>query len=399
MARRHRARAAGQAVYDRGDLVPDDLMIDAHPRPADRGRRERGFVLDGFPRTSRRPRRSTRCSSELDRALDVVLEFQLRDEVALERLVQRRAEEGRADDTPEAIRTGSRSTTSRRSRSSSTTARAGILVGIHADRPIDEVFARDPAGARAGGGRDDHPQVPAEIEQMARAGAVVAETLALIGEHIAPGHHDRRSSTARGASSSARKEACRRSRATAATRRRSARRRTRWSSTASRARTRSREGDLLSVDVGVTLDGFVGDSAYTFPSARSRPMRSGCSTSARQRSPPGSSRPRRQPALGHLARRSARDRGRTASRSSAASSATASGGRCTRTRRSRTSASPAAVRCSQPGMTLAIEPMINAGGAGGRPARRRMVDLDRRRARFPRTSSTPSRSPMTDRGS
>src|ERR1044072_2618497 len=25
-----------------------------------------------------------------------------------------------------------------------------------------------------------------------------------------------------------------------------------------------REGDILSVDVGVTLDGFVGDSAYTF---------------------------------------------------------------------------------------------------------------------------------------
>src|SRR5207253_9041396 len=25
------------------------------------------------------------------------------------------------------------------------------------------------------------------------------------------------------------------------------------------------EGDILSVDVGVTLDGFVGDSAYTFP--------------------------------------------------------------------------------------------------------------------------------------
>jgi methionyl aminopeptidase len=28
---------------------------------------------------------------------------------------------------------------------------------------------------------------------------------------------------------------------------------------------RLREGDILSVDVGVTLDGFVGDSAYTFP--------------------------------------------------------------------------------------------------------------------------------------
>ena len=51
------------------------------------------------------------------------------------------------------------------------------------------------------------------------------------------------------------------------------------------------EGDLISVDVGVTLDGFVADSAYTFPvgdviergaaAARRRPA---------TRSPPGSSR-------------------------------------------------------------------------------------------------------------
>ena len=49
-----------------------------------------------------------------------------------------------------------------------------------------------------------------------------------------------------------------------------------------------RDGDILSVDVGVTLEGFVADSAYTFRSARSRPRRSACSRPARPRSPPGS---------------------------------------------------------------------------------------------------------------
>ena len=63
----------------------------------------------------------------------------------------------------------------------------GNLVGIHADRPVDDVFERDPAGARAGGGQVIIRKAPAEIERMARAGAVVADTLALIGERARPG--------------------------------------------------------------------------------------------------------------------------------------------------------------------------------------------------------------------
>ena len=54
---------------------------------------------------------------------------------------------------------------------------------------------------------------------------------------------------------------------------------------------RVEEGDLISVDVGVTLDGLVADSAYTFAGRRDRRRRrSGCSMSARRRSTPASSR-------------------------------------------------------------------------------------------------------------
>jgi methionyl aminopeptidase len=104
----------------------------------------------------------------------------------------------------------------------------------------------------------------AEIERMARAGEVVAETLALIGEHARPGvttqeldeladEHIR----SRGGTPTFK---------------------------GYRGYPASicvspnemvvhgipgpyalREGDVLSVDVGVTLDGFVADSAYTFP--------------------------------------------------------------------------------------------------------------------------------------
>ena len=47
-------------ILERGDLVPDDLMVGLiRERLAD----EDAFVLDGFPRPSRKPRRSKRCST------------------------------------------------------------------------------------------------------------------------------------------------------------------------------------------------------------------------------------------------------------------------------------------------------------------------------------------------
>ena len=48
-----------EPILERGDLVPDDLMIDLIRERLDG---EDGFVLDGFPGRFRRPRRSTRCS-------------------------------------------------------------------------------------------------------------------------------------------------------------------------------------------------------------------------------------------------------------------------------------------------------------------------------------------------
>ena len=114
---------------------------------------------------------------------------------------------------------------------------------------------------------------------------------------------------------------------------RSAHRRTRWSCTGSPALPpRGGRPDL--VDVGVTLDGFVADSAYTFAVGE---IDAGCAAPDRRlpRSlDAGVSRSAcRQPDRGHLAAVQ-RTRSPPASRSSGRSSATAWGVRCTRSPRS-----------------------------------------------------------------
>jgi methionyl aminopeptidase len=105
---------------------------------------------------------------------------------------------------------------------------------------------------------------PAEIETMARAGAVVADTLALLEEHIQPGVTT--------AELDELAEEFIRSRGGVPTFKgyKGYPAATCLSPNAMvvhgiPGRTKLENGDILSVDVGVTLDGFVADSAWTFP--------------------------------------------------------------------------------------------------------------------------------------
>ncbi|HEY7539259.1 MAG TPA: adenylate kinase [Methylomirabilota bacterium] len=132
-----------KALYDRGDLVDDATIVELIESRLDRGDTIPGFVLDGFPRNTAQAEALDDLLARLGRDLDVVFELQASDrEVLLERLAKRAAEEGRTDDTPEAIRKRleiyDRETAPLVEYYRST---RGNVVGIHADRPIEDVFA------------------------------------------------------------------------------------------------------------------------------------------------------------------------------------------------------------------------------------------------------------------
>jgi adenylate kinase len=131
-----------KAVYDRGDLVSDELMIRLIRDRLSRGDTVSGFVLDGFPRTMPQAEALDEVLRGLGRDLDVAFDFQVPDrEVLLERLLARASEEGRSDDTPEAIQRRlelyDRETAPLVEYYRSHQAN---VVGIHADRTVDEVF-------------------------------------------------------------------------------------------------------------------------------------------------------------------------------------------------------------------------------------------------------------------
>jgi adenylate kinase len=130
-----------RSVYDAGDLVPDDLMIDLIRERLGASDTADGFILDGFPRTVAQSEALDRMLEEIDRELLAVLYFQVPDELAVERLHVRSLQEGRTDDTPEIIRHRLEVFHQSTEPVVEYYRSKGILVGIHAERPIDAVFA------------------------------------------------------------------------------------------------------------------------------------------------------------------------------------------------------------------------------------------------------------------
>jgi adenylate kinase len=130
-----------QDVYDRGDLVSDDLMIELIRARLAQPDTEHGFILDGFPRTTVQAEALDRMFGEIGRSFSVVFALQIPDAVAFERLRRRAQLEGRADDTDEAIRRRLDNYHRETEPLIEYYRARGHLVPIHGDRSEGEVFA------------------------------------------------------------------------------------------------------------------------------------------------------------------------------------------------------------------------------------------------------------------
>ena len=128
-------------IVESGQLVSDELMIELIRDRLDAPDTVPGFILDGFPRTWAQAEALDTLLKEIGRELDVVFELQVPDEISIDRLLKRAVEEGRSDDTPEVI--AERLETYHRETAPLVEhyRTRGNLVGIHGDRPVDEVFS------------------------------------------------------------------------------------------------------------------------------------------------------------------------------------------------------------------------------------------------------------------
>ncbi|MEP9393644.1 MULTISPECIES: adenylate kinase [Gordonia] len=85
---------------DAGDLVPSEITVDMVRARVGEPDASKGFILDGFPRSTEQADALKDILSALETSLDAVLSFVVDADVVVERMLAR----GRADDTEEVIR-------------------------------------------------------------------------------------------------------------------------------------------------------------------------------------------------------------------------------------------------------------------------------------------------------
>lgn len=92
-----------KGYLDRGELVPDDVVIDLIRQRLGQPDAQHGFVLDGFPRTVPQAEALDALLAELGRPLDAVLYLQADRQTLIDRMTHRAQLEDRSDDRPEVI--------------------------------------------------------------------------------------------------------------------------------------------------------------------------------------------------------------------------------------------------------------------------------------------------------
>jgi adenylate kinase len=88
----------------RGDLVPDELVIEILAGPVLQAVGNGGYVLDGFPRTLRQAEEAYRVAQQVEGIdLQAVVHLEVRREELRRRLLARSRQDGRVDDTDDVI--------------------------------------------------------------------------------------------------------------------------------------------------------------------------------------------------------------------------------------------------------------------------------------------------------
>ena len=93
------------ALLTKGELVPDDVVIDIIAQRYDQPDCANGAVFDGFPRTIAQAEALDAMLAARGKRIDAVLELKVNDQALLDRVEQRIKQGGilRSDDTPETL--------------------------------------------------------------------------------------------------------------------------------------------------------------------------------------------------------------------------------------------------------------------------------------------------------
>lgn len=131
-----------KAVMDRGDLVSDDIVLGMLEERLNQGDTGKGFILDGYPRNLAQANALDALLTRLGQPVDAAVQLDVGTELLVQRLAGRASAEGRADDSPEAVRHRLRVYTDQTAPVIDFYRSAGKLVCVYGVGSVDEVLQR-----------------------------------------------------------------------------------------------------------------------------------------------------------------------------------------------------------------------------------------------------------------
>jgi adenylate kinase len=92
-----------KAFMDKGELVPDSVVIGMISDKLDKNTDAKGFIFDGFPRTTKQAEALDKLLAEKKISISAMLALEVEKDELVKRLLLRGKDSGRADDQNESI--------------------------------------------------------------------------------------------------------------------------------------------------------------------------------------------------------------------------------------------------------------------------------------------------------
>jgi adenylate kinase len=131
-----------KAIIEKGELVPDDVMLGIVEQRLGADDTAGGFILDGYPRNVAQAEALDAMLERLGRPVQEAIHIDVDEEVIVERIANRAKLEGRADDTEETVRNRLRVYAEQTAPVADYYEHNGLLTRVWGHGEIDEILQR-----------------------------------------------------------------------------------------------------------------------------------------------------------------------------------------------------------------------------------------------------------------
>ena len=131
-----------KAIVDKGELVPDEIMLGIIEERLGQDDVANGFILDGYPRNLSQAKSLDVVLERLGKPVEEAIHIDVDQEQVVKRIAKRAQEEGRSDDTEQTVRNRMRVYSEQTAPVADYYQARGLLTRVLGDGSIDEVLQR-----------------------------------------------------------------------------------------------------------------------------------------------------------------------------------------------------------------------------------------------------------------